>query len=134
MLFEAERSLAELNAKVIAQLKENQSIKDQGTNLEEVKAQLAIEREENTNQKKVTEQLQTKLLKAVEEKEMYFNELIKAKTKQAEILDEANRVHAAAQKKVSEAEIQQKRFTELSNNRDTFEVINFTESIANDTN
>ena len=134
MLFEAERSLAELNAKVIAQLKENQSIKDQGTNLEEVKAQLAIEREENTNQKKVTEQLQTKLLKAVEEKEMYFNELIKAKTKQAEILDEANRVHAAAQKKVSEAEIQQRRFTELSNNRDTFEVINFTESIANDTN
>ena len=134
MLFEAERSLAELNAKVIAQLKENQSIKDQGTNLEEVKAQLAIEREENTNQKKVTEQLQTKLLKAVEEKEMQFNELIKAKTKQAEILDEANRVHAAAQKKVSEAEIQQRRFTELSNNRDTFEVINFTESIANDTN
>ena len=65
---------------------------------------------------------------------MYFNELIKAKTKQAEILDEANRVHAAAQKKVSEAEIQQRRFTELSNNRDTFEVINFTESIANDTN
>jgi len=38
MLFEAERSLAELNAKVIAQLKENSSIKDQGQQLEEVKA------------------------------------------------------------------------------------------------
>ena len=49
--------------------------------LNEVKAQLEIEREENANLKKVTDQLQAKLLRAVEEKEMYLNELIKAKTK-----------------------------------------------------
>lgn len=81
MLFEAEKSLQELNVKVLAQLKENQSIKDQGMNFEEVKTQLAIEREENANLKKVTDQLQAKLLKAVEEKEMFLNELIRAKTK-----------------------------------------------------
>ena len=130
MLFEAEKSLQELNVKVLAQLKENQSIKDQGMNFEEVKAQLEIEREENANLKKVTDQLQAKLLKAVEEKEMFLNELIRAKTKQAEILDEANRVHAAAQKKASEVEIQKKRLTELAANRDTFEVVNFNEGLG----
>jgi hypothetical protein len=56
---------------------------------------------------------------------MYFNELIKAKTKQAEILDEANRVHADAQKKLTVIEIQRKTLTEeIAANRDGFEVIN----------
>lgn len=57
---------------------------------------------------------------------MYLNELIKAKTKQAEILDEANRVHADAQKKLTVIEIQRKNLTEeIAASRDTFEVINF---------
>ena len=57
---------------------------------------------------------------------MYFNELIKAKTKQAEILDEENKVHADAQKKLTVLEIQRKTLTEeIAANRDTFEVINF---------
>jgi hypothetical protein len=67
-------------------------------------------------------------LKAVEEKELYFNELIKAKTKQAEILDEANRVHADAQKKLTVVEIQRKTLTEeLAASRETFEMISFNE-------
>jgi hypothetical protein len=53
---------------------------------------------------------------------MYFNELIKAKTRQAEILDEANRVHADAQKKLTVLEIQRKS---QSSNSVTFEVLNF---------
>ena len=55
MLFEAERSLAELNAKVIAQIKENSTNKDQVLQNEEIKAQLAIEREESANLKKVAD-------------------------------------------------------------------------------
>ena len=53
---------------------------------------------------------------------MYFNELIKAKTRQAEILDEANRVHADAQKKLNVLEIQRKS---QASNSVTFEVLNF---------
>ena len=53
---------------------------------------------------------------------MYFNELIKAKTRQAEILDEANRVHADAQKKLTVLVIQRKS---QASNSVTFEVLNF---------
>lgn len=53
---------------------------------------------------------------------MYFNELIKAKTRQVEILDEANRVHADAQKKLTVLEIQRKS---QASNSVTFEVLNF---------
>jgi len=55
MLFEAERSLAELNVKVIAQIKENSTNKDQVLQNEELKAQLTIEREESANLKKVAD-------------------------------------------------------------------------------
>lgn len=47
-----------------------------------------------------TQEMQEKLAKAVEEKEMYINELIKAKTAQAEILDEANRISQNASMKI----------------------------------
>ena len=93
MLFEAEQSLQELNAKVLAQLKQTQASADAIANLELVKMSLESERQESANLKKIVDQLQQKLNKAVDEKEMFFNELIKAKQKQAEILDEANRVH-----------------------------------------
>ena len=93
MLFEAEQSLQELNAKVLAQLKQTQASADAKANLELVKMSLESERQESANLKKIVDQLQQKLNKAVDEKEMFFNELIKAKQKQAEILDEANRVH-----------------------------------------
>jgi len=43
---------------------------------------------------------------------MYLNELIKAKTLQAEILDEANRVHTDAAKKLALTEVKQKEFEE----------------------
>ena len=56
---------------------------------------------------------------------MYFNELIKAKTRQAEILDEANRVHADAQKKLTVVEIQRKTLNEeIAASRDGFELVN----------
>lgn len=46
---------------------------------------------------------------------MYINELIKAKTAQAEILDEANRVHTDAARKTAELEIRQKQIDEQRN-------------------
>lgn len=49
--------------------------------------------------------MQEKLAKAVEEKEMYITELIKAKTAQAEILDEANRISQNASMKIQMNEI-----------------------------
>ena len=57
---------------------------------------------------------------------MFFNELIKAKQKQAEILDEANRVHQDASKKLQAMESQRKTMA-LSSNSVTFEVLNINE-------
>lgn len=56
--------------------------------------------------------MQEKLAKAVAEKEMYINELIKAKTAQAEILDEANRISQNASMKIQMTEIKSKMLEE----------------------
>jgi hypothetical protein len=56
--------------------------------------------EEKIALSETNQNLTEKLSKAINEKEMYINELIKAKTKQAEILDEANKISAAATMKI----------------------------------
>jgi len=72
---------------------------------------MTVIKEKNTCQE-ATQMMQEKLAKAVEEKEMYISELIKAKTAQAEILDEANRISQNASMKIQMTEIKSKMLEE----------------------
>ena len=56
----------------------------------------------------VVDKVQDQYLLAIQEKEMYFEQLIKAKEQQAKMLDEANCVHEEAKSKLDLAERIQK--------------------------
>lgn len=54
--------------------------------------------------RQMLESMQSKYRTAIDERERYFDELIKIKMSQAQILDEANRVHDESKRKIREME------------------------------
>ena len=112
MLLQAETTLHDLNTKFVAQTKQAALAFIHAETISQLQEQLKIERTETASLRLAMNGLQQKLAKAVDEKETYINQLIQSKTAQASILDEANRVHNQAVKKLAELELKQKAYDE----------------------
>lgn len=80
MLLQAETTLHELNYKFIAQTKQAAQAQINADIIAKLQEELKVERAETASLRLVMNGLQNKLSKAVDEKEMYINQLIQTKT------------------------------------------------------